>query len=1136
MKIENISLKLLFKANLLVLFLISSFLIFGFEKPKVSAEPAEADAIAVRIIPNPNHFSAQRWYQAQGFTGSPQSLVVDGYKAVRDGRTVYVSATNIVFSDSPDEEDKLYTNIYLISHDQGADAQTVDIFGQILENWKFNTNLNDEIGACFFSSRTCHEDADCPGGYVCGNDDFFLQPFQKNKCVLPEEGNILSGINHLWSPPSNTLKNTPYCLLDSDCPGSLFCSSLKSRIIRDVDRLEKIMIIKDGITSYYNNNGKYPALSSGTYLPHVVVSTWPSWQNVFLNEIGLGGIEDPINVLGSCYEEDENFNLNTCWDATTSSFYGTTTNYTNFELPVASLVIAYISNENGSDYDLCAVMETAYLNEYEITDGALSDHSCGLGLFVGDGIGLVGVSENTAPYVLEYSLEGQSGQEFAGFIKAKDDEGHPIYWEVNTDNEFFPQLLNTGNPNQKMLWAEQAGNPGNYPITVTLTDSLGSSSTEVLTISITSPQPQIIGGNVSHNLSYGEPFSAEYIINVVDSANTGIEVCSSYNPPVCSESWVFNLGNPSLENINNGFNAELEELSSGVYSLKITGDDLSTGTYYYKIKIIAQSYDISTEKTVEINITANSPTISLTNCAIVAELGDYYSCEIKAMSPLDEITVTNVEQITESLPDGLSFDAGNNKISGIAQKIGSYEIEIEVENQFGKTDSKKFNLNVVSNCGNYLVKFPGGPWNSSGTMRTHGGYYKTVLIGNQCWFADNLNFGEMVDAGEDQDTDEKYCYNNGSINCDVFGGLYQWNEDQDWLDGTDDHEGVCPEGWRMPNEADWDTLSSVGVNKLKTSSYWEPSGGNNESGFSALPGGQWNNSFNHKLERAYWWTSTKYSNDMYGRVLISGNSFSVGSENKSKGFSLRCILDISAQEDLVSEEEEIEEEEDIFFPCGESVEYEGYSYSTVEIGDQCWFRENLKYLPEVHSNSEYATQNDNQQPAFGVYGYDGSDIDEAKEQSITVTIMGGYSITLSTYGFGVLYNGHAIRDLDLCPEGWSVPSDNDWKTLEGTVDSEYGLGNEIWDEEGNRGYDAGERLKADFWDEGLDSFDFSALPSGMRLPSGEFNYFGSDARFWSATPYGTFYRWRGLVSGSNQINRSNSPLGWGFSVRCFRDN
>ena len=91
--IKKHQLWLLGAAMLIVLFLM----IFKYSQAQTPSLPADAaDAIAVRIIPNPNHYSIVRWYEAQGFEGSPQALVVDGYEAIRDGRTVYVNAANVV--------------------------------------------------------------------------------------------------------------------------------------------------------------------------------------------------------------------------------------------------------------------------------------------------------------------------------------------------------------------------------------------------------------------------------------------------------------------------------------------------------------------------------------------------------------------------------------------------------------------------------------------------------------------------------------------------------------------------------------------------------------------------------------------------------------------------------------------------------------------------------------------------------------------------------------------------------------------------------------------------------------------------------------------------------------------------------
>jgi hypothetical protein len=111
----------------------------GWEKKEAYAQ--ESDAVAVRVLPNPSHLGPLDWYLEQGFKGSPVKLSVDGYDAIRDGRTVYVNVANI------DDSGKFYTNIYLISYNQGAKPETIAIFNNLLNKWKFNTNLVD-IGAC----------------------------------------------------------------------------------------------------------------------------------------------------------------------------------------------------------------------------------------------------------------------------------------------------------------------------------------------------------------------------------------------------------------------------------------------------------------------------------------------------------------------------------------------------------------------------------------------------------------------------------------------------------------------------------------------------------------------------------------------------------------------------------------------------------------------------------------------------------------------------------------------------------------------------------------------------------------------------------------------------------------------------
>ena len=106
------------------------------------------------------------------------------------------------------------------------------------------------------------------------------------------------------------------------------------------------------------------------------------------------------------------------------------------------------------------------------------------------------------------------------------------------------------------------------------------------------------------------------------------------------------------------------------------------------------------------------------------------------------------------------------------------------------------------------------------------------------------------------------------------------------------------------------------------------------------------------------------------------------------------------------------------FICGDPLydSRDGNVYNTVAIGDQCWFQENLAYLPAVHSNTEYIASSTAGLPAYGVYDYDGSNVATAKLES-----------NYSTYG--VLYNWFAVNQISICPAGWHVPTDDEWTEL-----------------------------------------------------------------------------------------------------------
>jgi uncharacterized protein (TIGR02145 family) len=195
--------------------------------------------------------------------------------------------------------------------------------------------------------------------------------------------------------------------------------------------------------------------------------------------------------------------------------------------------------------------------------------------------------------------------------------------------------------------------------------------------------------------------------------------------------------------------------------------------------------------------------------------------------------------------------------------------------------------------------------------------YQTVQIGDQCWMAENLNIGTRINGSSNQTnngTIEKYCYNNFEAQCDIYGGLYQWNEMMGYST-TPGVQGICPEGWHLPTDAEWCALeqevdptiscSSTGWHgvdgggKLKETgtTHWNSpnTGATNSSGFTALPGGyrSTGGSFYYAGNYGYWWSSSELdASDAWSRSLYYDRAqVSRYYYGKSRGFSVRCLKD-----------------------------------------------------------------------------------------------------------------------------------------------------------------------------------------------------------------------------------------------------
>lgn len=236
---------------------------------------------------------------------------------------------------------------------------------------------------------------------------------------------------------------------------------------------------------------------------------------------------------------------------------------------------------------------------------------------------------------------------------------------------------------------------------------------------------------------------------------------------------------------------------------------------------------------------------------------------------------------------------------------------------------------ATSNEISMVVYMTGTACSGIPTVSYGGETYNTVQIGSQCWFRESMKIGTRINGTVEQSDNgiiEKYCYDDDDENCRLYGGLYQWAEMVQYINGgtnssnwspvpTGNVQGICPTGWHIPTNAEWGTLMTslggiaVTGGKIKEAgtTHWylvDPTcgdgffniGATNSSGFTALPGGHrgLNGAFYYINQDHLVWTTTSggaLSDVYYGGASSAINSALNGQFNKTKGLSIRCLKD-----------------------------------------------------------------------------------------------------------------------------------------------------------------------------------------------------------------------------------------------------
>jgi uncharacterized protein (TIGR02145 family) len=480
----------------------------------------------------------------------------------------------------------------------------------------------------------------------------------------------------------------------------------------------------------------------------------------------------------------------------------------------------------------------------------------------------------------------------------------------------------------------------------------------------------------------------------------------------------------------------------------------------------------------------------------------------------------------------------------------------------GCTDTNAANFNPLAVIEDGSCSFASAQCGGAGTIAFDGHTYGLVGIGSQCWFKENLrsdNYrngdaipGNLADSQwASTGTGAQAVYNDEPANLATYGRLYNWY-------AVNDARGLCPVGFHVPSDDEWTALenalggASVAGSALKSSSGdLPPWDGLNSSGFKALPGGSrgYDGLFSFVGASGTWWCASLNSHGWVTSRHMNENFSGVNDNyyhNVGFGLSIRCVGDQEEtcwdpDGDAICAENEIsgctdsnatnfnpvatEEDGTCVLPgpaqCvgASTVTFDGHTYALVAIGNQCWFKENLRSdnyrngdaIPGNLTDSQWVSTS---LGAQAVYGEGTSTVYQGSSDEVA---------NLATYGR--LYNWYAVNDArGLCPTGFHVPSDGEWTVLENALG-----GSSV----------AGTALKSSAadsppWD-GSNSSGFSALPGGYLYYDGYFSNLGYDGYWWSSSPLDSNAWSRYLYSGGSTVYLNYANVRDGFSVRCVRD-
>ena len=463
-----------------------------------------------------------------------------------------------------------------------------------------------------------------------------------------------------------------------------------------------------------------------------------------------------------------------------------------------------------------------------------------------------------------------------------------------------------------------------------------------------------------------------------------------------------------------------------------------------------------------------------------------------------------------------------------------------------------------------------------------GNVYNTVQIGEQCWMRENLKTtkfanGTTIPLGTETSYEVAYRYypNGNSNNVAEYGFFYNWSAVMNGSASSEANpsgvQGICPDGWHVPSDAEWTELKNYVSSQsqyvcggdedniakaLASEEGWNSRTdncdvgynpiANNATGFSARPAGDYDGYYGYYGYRAIFWSATQFnSNNAYYRSLGYDYAYVYRSNvSKTTGYSVRCVRNEEGSgSEGGGDDNQGGDTTDTAVdaqPCPGAptvTDVDGNVYNTVQIGEQCWMKENLRTTRYTNGTAIPLGTDTSSTTAYRYYPNNSSN-------------------NVATYGF--LYNWAAVMNgsssssanpsgvQGICPAGWHVPSSTEWTELTDYVSSqsyyicgerETSIAKALASTEGwqsaNDECSPGGTLSSN------NATGFSALPAGLYDENDvdvdadyEFNYY---AFFWGV---GDNYASYGIAVSYNVANVLQSYVSteeYGYSVRCVRN-